>query len=52
MALLLASAAAGVLWDRVSPAATFYAGAAMIALAALAIAAMDVLGRGLKFEAK
>ncbi len=52
VALLVASAMAGVLWDRVSPAATFYAGAALIALAALAIAVMDLRGRGLKFEAK
>ena len=52
VALLVASAMAGVLWDRVSPAATFYAGAAMIALAALAIAAMDLRGRGLKYASK
>ncbi len=47
VALLVASALAGVLWERVSPSATFYAGAALIALAALAVAVMDMRGQGL-----
>jgi len=42
-----ASALAGILWERVSPAATFYAGAMLIALAAVAVAMMDMRGQGL-----
>lgn len=47
VALLVASVLAGMLWDRVSPAATFYAGAVLIALCAGAIVAMDLRGHGL-----
>ena len=47
IALLAASALAGVLWERISPAATFYAGAMLIALAAVAVAMMDMRGQGL-----
>ena len=46
IALLVASALAGVLWDRVSPAATFYTGAALIALCAVAIVSMNLRGQG------
>jgi MFS family permease len=43
VALLPASLVAGILWDRVSPAAPFYYGAA---LAALAVILLSVLGAG------
>jgi MFS family permease len=43
LALLVASAAAGLLWDRVSPAATFWAGAGISLLATLAC--LSVHGR-------
>jgi MFS family permease len=36
VALLVASALAGALWDAIGPAATFYAGAGLAALAAAA----------------
>jgi MFS family permease len=52
VALLVASVLAGLLWDRVSPAATFYAGAALIALCAVAVASMDLRGHGLATRAK
>ncbi|MEO8849709.1 MAG: MFS transporter [Casimicrobiaceae bacterium] len=52
VALLVASALAGILWERVSPAAAFAAGAVLIALAAVAIAAMDSRGDGVAQEAK
>ncbi len=46
VALLISSVVAGLLWDRVSPAATFYAGALLIAICAAAAAAMNAAGRG------
>jgi MFS family permease len=38
IAMLLASVTAGVLWDRVGPAATFYAGAVFCVLALAVLA--------------
>lgn len=46
VALLVASVVAGLLWDRVSPAATFYTGAALIAVCAAAVAVMSARGQG------
>lgn len=45
IAMLIASVLAGVLWDRIGPAATFHAGAAFAGAALLLLAAREVRNR-------